>query len=289
MKSCQGSRFNFGRPVGAVGMAAAVVSSQLFILFMRWTDILQVERAFLLFITGERAEISSIGNFSREKVGHMVDDYVENAKKLSDCRWGLIEESCGLKIQQEQPALLNGPQMQEKRRALYMPSSPMNSDGEWTVCPPTPPFLHSRLHFCTEPAKSSITSSIHPIAAISRPPLLPFRPALLSRRYFNPFKPTFFLSHSFAVVSHLFFWSLSCLLSSLLSCLLSLSLSCLLSLSLSCLLSLPPLCLLSLSFYVVFCHFHIPNSQYLHFNAPFRVVLRRFLPTVTVLKSALAA
>ena len=94
------------------------------------TDILQVERAFLLFITGERAERGSIGNFSREKVGYLVDDYIQNAKIFSNRRWRSIEESCGLKVQQEQPVPLNTSLMQDKRRTLYEPSSPLNSDEE---------------------------------------------------------------------------------------------------------------------------------------------------------------
>jgi hypothetical protein len=94
------------------------------------TDILQAEHAFLLYTTGKCAKISSIGNFSHEQVGHIVDNYVTNAKRLSNCHWQSIEESCGIKIQQEQPIPLNAPLMQEKRCALYQPSSPMNSDEE---------------------------------------------------------------------------------------------------------------------------------------------------------------
>jgi hypothetical protein len=67
------------------------------------TDILQAECAFLLYTTGECAKISSIGNFSHEKVGHIVNNYVTNAKRLSNHCWQSIEESCGIKIQQEQP------------------------------------------------------------------------------------------------------------------------------------------------------------------------------------------
>ncbi|KAH9993138.1 hypothetical protein BJV74DRAFT_795658 [Russula compacta] len=100
-------------PVGAVGMAAAAV-----------------EHAFLLFITGEHVEKGSIGNFSHKKVGHLVDNYIQNAKNLSNHRWHWIEESCGLKVQQDQPAPLNAPLMQDKCRALYKPSSPMNSNEE---------------------------------------------------------------------------------------------------------------------------------------------------------------
>ena len=103
------------------------------------TDILQAKHAFLLFTTGKHANINSISNFSCEKVGQIVNDYVTNAKKLSNCCWWSIEESCGLKIQQEQPILLNAPLMQEKCHAPYQPSSPVNLDEEWSM-PHTYPF-----------------------------------------------------------------------------------------------------------------------------------------------------
>jgi hypothetical protein len=101
-------------------------------LFTQRTNTLQVEHAFLLFTTGTRADTGSLGNFSREKVGHLVDDYISNILQFSDRRWRAIMESCGVKIQQEQAPPLNAPLSQAKRRNLYVPSSPLtgNSDEE---------------------------------------------------------------------------------------------------------------------------------------------------------------
>ncbi|KAH9987755.1 hypothetical protein BJV74DRAFT_796436 [Russula compacta] len=111
LKACQGLCVDFGHPVGALGMASAAV-----------------ECAFLLFTTSTRADTGSLGNFSREKVGHLVDDYISNILQFSDRRWRAIMESCGIKIQQEQAPPLNAPLSQAKQRNLYVPSSPLTGN-----------------------------------------------------------------------------------------------------------------------------------------------------------------
>ncbi|KAH9992963.1 hypothetical protein BJV74DRAFT_713691, partial [Russula compacta] len=63
LKLCEGSAHDYGRPVGAFCMAAA-----------------GVECAFRMYDSGERRDV---GQFSQEKVGEMVDDYIFNAKKFS--------------------------------------------------------------------------------------------------------------------------------------------------------------------------------------------------------------
>jgi hypothetical protein len=72
----------------------------------------------------------SVGKFSREKVGEMVNDYVANAARLSDRRWKRLIEMCGAvneSIEDTYPPP-SAPSMKNKRRALYSCSSPMSED-----------------------------------------------------------------------------------------------------------------------------------------------------------------
>ncbi|KAI0000683.1 hypothetical protein BJV74DRAFT_748348, partial [Russula compacta] len=56
LKWCKNSSKNFGRPTGALALAAAAV-----------------ERAFKMYHSGKR---KNVGQFSHEKVGDMIDDYM---------------------------------------------------------------------------------------------------------------------------------------------------------------------------------------------------------------------
>lgn len=87
---------------------------------------MQVERAFKMFLTGEKV---NIGQFSRDNTEILVDDYVENTAKLSERRWKRIMDRCGGAAENE-PAMVNISCMDERRRVLYVPSSPAASDDE---------------------------------------------------------------------------------------------------------------------------------------------------------------
>jgi hypothetical protein len=77
-----------------------------------------------MYTTGERVYI---GPFSREKVGNMVEDYITNIKDLTENRWRKVMESCGAQGEQDCEAATNTSLMENKRRALYVPSSPIES------------------------------------------------------------------------------------------------------------------------------------------------------------------
>ena len=82
-----------------------------------------------MFTTGKKV---NIGQFSRDNTETLVRDYVENTRKLSDRRWKQIMERCGTGTDVE-PAAVDAPSMDDRRRVLYIPSSPApleGSDGE---------------------------------------------------------------------------------------------------------------------------------------------------------------
>ncbi|KAH9959509.1 hypothetical protein BGW80DRAFT_1256435 [Lactifluus volemus] len=110
IKWCKGSCFDFGYPKGALGMAAG-----------------GVERAFLMYKTGKQEDI---GNYTREKMGGMIDDYIVSAEGLSKRRWMRILESCGAQFQQDQDIHVEAPSMERKRQILHEPSSPIVSADE---------------------------------------------------------------------------------------------------------------------------------------------------------------
>ena len=120
------------KPNGAVAMAATGVSKQPdTICALYWMILFQIERAFSMFEkTGKRDDV---GQFSFERVGTVVDDYVTNSQKFSDRCWSRIMESCGAQVHQEEATSfsLNAPSMSQSRRQLYVPSSPMKE--EWIV------------------------------------------------------------------------------------------------------------------------------------------------------------
>lgn len=70
------------------------------------------------------------GQFSREKVGQLVDDYAANTQRLSKRRWIQIEASCGIVAESEHKPTVNMKVMQQQRRTLYIPSSPVKSSDE---------------------------------------------------------------------------------------------------------------------------------------------------------------
>lgn len=78
-----------------------------------------------MFFTGEKV---NIGMFSRDNTEILVGDYVENTKKLSERRWKRILERCGAAGAENEPDV-EVPCMDERRRALYVPSSPAPSLG----------------------------------------------------------------------------------------------------------------------------------------------------------------
>lgn len=95
------------------------------------TDIIvcyQVERAFRMFRTGIKVHY---GQFSRENTEHLVADYVENTRKLSQRRWKHILEACGADENDSETAVASTSHMDERRRrTLYIASSPVPMDTE---------------------------------------------------------------------------------------------------------------------------------------------------------------
>jgi hypothetical protein len=80
-----------------------------------------------MFRSGERVDV---GQFSRELVGEMIDDYVANATIMTNRRWTQLMDTCGV----QDPDNLNhrpvpgSSSMQQKRHTLYVPSSPMKEE-----------------------------------------------------------------------------------------------------------------------------------------------------------------
>jgi hypothetical protein len=75
----------------------------------------------MMFRTGSLVDS---GQFSREKVAHIVDDYSASTRALSSHHWDCIMESCGVLDEEVNPPL-DTLVMQEDRRNLYTPSSPI--------------------------------------------------------------------------------------------------------------------------------------------------------------------
>jgi len=80
-----------------------------------------------MYHSGERKDV---GQFSREKVGDMIDDYMVSASELSERRWTRIFEKCGAHgdDSEDEYAAPSAYTMQNSRRALYTPSSPTMED-----------------------------------------------------------------------------------------------------------------------------------------------------------------
>jgi hypothetical protein len=75
-----------------------------------------------MYVSGERVDV---GQFSRELVGDMIDDYVANATIMSERRWAKLMDACGAPGPAEDPLLIpSSSSMQQRRRTLYVPSSP---------------------------------------------------------------------------------------------------------------------------------------------------------------------
>jgi hypothetical protein len=76
---------------------------------------------------------NNVGQFLREIVGDIVDDYVANAKIMSPRRWAQLLRRCGVQDPTKafRPAVqVPGSSMQQKCRKLYVCSSPVESDEE---------------------------------------------------------------------------------------------------------------------------------------------------------------
>jgi hypothetical protein len=80
-----------------------------------------------MYKTGRQEDI---GNYTREKMGGMIDDYIVSAGGLSKRCWMRILESCGAQFQQDQDIRVDAPSMERKRRILHEPSSPIVSADE---------------------------------------------------------------------------------------------------------------------------------------------------------------
>ena len=78
-----------------------------------------------MFFTGQKA---NIGQFSRNNTKTLVNDYIVNTEKLSERRWKQIMERCGIVAERE--VVERVPSMEERRRVLYVASSPAPSDDE---------------------------------------------------------------------------------------------------------------------------------------------------------------
>ena len=68
-------------------------------------------------------ECVNTGQFSRELVGEMIDDYMAKAEIMSDRRWGKLIKICGGQGSASRPEDTSS--MRQKRRNLYICSSPM--------------------------------------------------------------------------------------------------------------------------------------------------------------------
>jgi hypothetical protein len=79
-----------------------------------------------MFVTGQKV---NIGQFSRDNTETLVGDYVENTKKLSERRWQRILDRCGAEVENEPVTVPSAPCMEERRRVLYIPSSPAPMKG----------------------------------------------------------------------------------------------------------------------------------------------------------------
>jgi hypothetical protein len=68
-------------------------------------------------------ECVNTGQFSRELVGEMIDNYMANAKIMSDCHWGKLIKICSGQGSASRPEDTSS--MHQKRCNLYIRSSPM--------------------------------------------------------------------------------------------------------------------------------------------------------------------
>jgi len=76
-----------------------------------------------MYHSGERVDV---GQFSRELVGEMVDDYMANATIMSERRWAKLMDACGAVVgPRDRHPIPSSSSMQQKRRTLYVPSSPV--------------------------------------------------------------------------------------------------------------------------------------------------------------------
>ena len=78
-----------------------------------------------MFLTGRKI---NVGQFSRDHIEVLVRDYMENTVKLTKRRWKKILERCGVDVEKEPAA--SAPSMDECRRILYVPSSPMRGSDD---------------------------------------------------------------------------------------------------------------------------------------------------------------
>ena len=75
-----------------------------------------------MYLTGEHV---NVGQFSKDMVSLMIKDYVKNAEDLTDRRWSKIMTTIGAaQIDESERPTPSAPSMEQKRRILYVRSSP---------------------------------------------------------------------------------------------------------------------------------------------------------------------
>lgn len=126
IKWCEGSCHDYGRLKGAYAMAAAGVCVDLFLMFFSSSHMsFQIELAFGMYHTGECVDV---GQFSRELVGEIIDDYAHNAAIMSQRRWANLMDICGAPDPEDRQPIPGSSSMQQRRRTLYVPSSPAKEE-----------------------------------------------------------------------------------------------------------------------------------------------------------------
>jgi hypothetical protein len=61
---------------------------------------------------------TDVGQFSHDKVGTLVDDYLVNTAKLTSCRWEHLMETCGVSNEELNPPLDTSVMQQDRRNPL---------------------------------------------------------------------------------------------------------------------------------------------------------------------------
>jgi len=83
-----------------------------------------------MFSNGVRTDI---GQFSRDVVGSLIGEYSYLAKQLTDRRWTLITDQCGIELMEAQAPVTTSltSSGHVNRRTLYEPSSSVKGSDEY--------------------------------------------------------------------------------------------------------------------------------------------------------------
>ncbi|KAF9522124.1 hypothetical protein CPB83DRAFT_864955 [Crepidotus variabilis] len=107
----KGAVADFGNPVGAFGLALGAI-----------------ERAFSLYETGTKPNQDNIPEFSGDKNGGMIEDYIHNLKKFSEGRWvrvfADVAKISGIPPKPAPTTTKVTASVARVRRDLFTPSSP---------------------------------------------------------------------------------------------------------------------------------------------------------------------